>query len=119
MSNVRTIISNHNKAELNNELKSLDETKQVCSCHNNNSCPLDRNCNVMNIIYQVEVTTPELKETYISLCDTTFKERYRNHMCSFRNERYQNVTELSKHIWNLKDLKINYKIKWKKVKQAK
>jgi len=73
MSNVKTIISNH-KAELNNELKSSDETKQVCNCHNKNSCPLDRNCNVRNIIYQAEVTNPESKETYISLCDTTFKE---------------------------------------------
>ena len=119
MSNVKTIISNHNKAELNNELKSSDETKQVCNCHNKNSCPLDRNCNVRNIIYQAEVTNPESKEIYISLCDTTFKEWQRNHTCSFRNKRYRNVTELSNHVWNLKDHKINYKIKWRKVKQVK
>ena len=71
-----------------------------------------------NIIYQAEVVTPQSKETYIGLCDTIFKERYRNHTCSFRNERYKNVTELSKHIWSLKDRKINYEIKWRKVRQA-
>ena len=54
-------------------------------------------------VYQAEVVTPQSKETYIGLCDTTFKERYRNHTCSFRNERYKNVTELSKYIWSLKD----------------
>ena len=42
-----------------------------------------------------------------------------NDVCSFRNERYKNVTELSKHIWSLKERKINYQIKWRKVKQAK
>ena len=119
MSNVRTVISNHNKAELDNDLKSSDETKKLCNCRNKNSCPLRvRNCNMTNIIYQAEVTTLESKETYIGLCDTTFKEQYRNHTCSFRNKRYRNVTELSKHIWDLQDRKLNYEIKWSKVKQA-
>ena len=58
------------------------------------------------------------RETYIGLCDTTFKLRYRNHICSFRNERYRNATELSKHVWNLKDQNIKFDIKWRKVKQA-
>ena len=40
----------------------------------------------INIIYQAEVTTSTSRETYIGLCDTTFKLRYRNHVCSFRNE---------------------------------
>ena len=48
---------------------------------------MDGNCNAENVIYQAEVTTSTTKETYIGLCDTTFKLRYRNHMCSFRNER--------------------------------
>ena len=119
MSNVKTVISNHNKAELSNESKPSDETKKVCNCRNKNTCPLDQNCNVTNIIYQAEVTTPDSNATYIGLCDTTFKERYRNHTCSFRNERYRNVTELSKHVWDLKDRNINYEIKWRKVRQAK
>ena len=118
MSNVKTVISNYNKAGLNNDLKSSDETKKLCNCRNKTSCPLDRNCNATNIIYQAEVTTPESKEPYIDLCETTFKERYRNHTCSFRNERNRNVTELSKHTWDLKDRKLNYEIKWSKVKQA-
>ena len=83
-----------------------------------NSCPLEGNCNTRNIVYQAEVVTSQTKETYIGLCDTTFKERYRNHTCSFRHERYKNVTELSKYIWSLKEQNINYQIKWKKVKQA-
>ena len=117
MSNVKSIISNHNKAQIGKPSNPLEETNN-CNCRNKNSCPLEGNCNVRNIIYQAEVVTPQSRETYIGLCDTTFKERYRNHTCSFRNERYKNVTELSKHIWSLKDRRINYEIKWRKVKQA-
>ena len=79
---------------------------------------MDGSCNVQNIVYQAEVTTPTTRETYIGLCDTTFKLRYRNHICSFRNERYRNAVELSKHVWNLKDQNIKFDIKWRKVKQA-
>ena len=52
------------------------------------------------------------------LCDTTLKLRYRNHVCSFKNERYKHATELSKYIWSLKDKSIPYNIKWREVKQA-
>ena len=70
------------------------------------------------MIYQAEVTTPSSRETYIGLCDTTFKLRYRIHVCSFKNERYKHATELSKYIWSLKDKGIPYNIKWRNVKQA-
>ena len=46
------------------------------------------------------------------------KKRYTNHTCSFRNERYRNVTELPKHMESVQDRKINYKVKWRNVKQA-
>ena len=35
-----------------------------------------------------------------------------------RNERYKNVTEPSKYTWSLKDRKINYEIKWRKIRHA-
>ena len=62
----------------------------------------------MSSTMHLPVTTSTTKETYIGLCDTTFKVRYRNHICSFRN----------KYIWSLKDQKIAYQIKWRKIKQA-
>ena len=64
---------------------------------------MDGKYNDQNMIYQAEVTTPTSRETYIGLCDTAFKLRYRNHVCSFRNERYKHATELSIYIWSLKD----------------
>ena len=117
MGNIQTIISNHNKAEINKSTRTNDQTKN-CNCRKSSTCPMDGNCNMESVIYQAEVTTPTTKETYIGLCDTTFKLRYRNHVCSFRNERYKHVTELSKYIWSLKNQNIKYDIKWHKVKQA-
>ena len=59
-----------------------------------------------------------LINAFVTLCDTTFKLRFRNHLCSFRNERYKHATALSKYIWSLKDQQIAYEIKWRQVKQA-
>ena len=115
MNNIKTIISNHNKAQIN---KSDPTNDRNCNCRNSRTCPMDGKCNDQNIIYQAEVTTPTSSETYIGLCDTSFKLRYRNHVCSFRNERYKQATELSKYIWSLKDKNIVYNIKWRKVKHA-
>ena len=115
MNNIKTIISNHNKAQIN---KSDPTNDRNCNCHNSRICPMDGKCNDQNIIYQAEVTTPTSSETYIGLCDTSFKLRYRNHVCSFRNEWYKQATELSKYIWSLKDKNIVYNIKWHKVKHT-
>ena len=95
MSKVKSIISRHNKAQIGKSLNPPEEIKDNCNCRIKNSCPLEGNCNVRNIVYQAKFVTPQSKETYIGLCDTTFKERYRNHTCSFRNERYKNVTGLT------------------------
>ena len=117
MNNVKSIISSHNKSVIRKSTNS-DKDKKNCNCRKPEICPMDGNCNVERIIYQAEVTSQTTKETYIGLCDTAFKLRYRNHTSSFRNERYRNAAELSKHVWNLKDKNIQYNIKWRKIKQA-
>ena len=115
MNNIKTIISNHNNAQINKS----DPTKdRNCNCRNSRTCPMDGKCNYQNIIYQTEVTTPKSSETYIGLCDTSFKLRNRNHVCLFWNKRYKQATELSKYIWSLKEKNIVYNIKWRKVKHA-
>ena len=118
MSNVKTIISNQNKAVINKSSNPPAQTINTCNCRDKGSCPLDRKCNVRNVIYQAEVTTSQSKQTYIGLCDTSFKSRYRNHTCFFRNERNRNSTELSKYVWGLKDKKVDYHIKWRIVRHA-
>ena len=51
---------------------------------------------------------------YVGLTETTFKTRYNNHkLASFTNLTKRNATEMSKHIWDLKNKKVGFDIKWK------
>ena len=67
------------------------------------------------IAYQATVTNnkDDVERIYYDLCETAFKERYRNHTSSFRHEKNRNETELSNYIWALKKDKIVPSIKWK------
>ena len=47
-----------------------------------------------------------------------FKTRYNNHKLSFKNRKHSHDTELSKHIWNLKDKNIDYEINWLIIKRV-
>ena len=47
---------------------------------------------------------------YIGMTTSTLKERYRNHIKSFKNKKYSNDTELSKYICKLKDNKQDFDI---------
>ena len=60
MGNIKTIISNHNKSEINKATRTNDQKKN-CNCPKPNQCPMDGNCNAENVIYQAEVTTSNHK----------------------------------------------------------
>ena len=47
---------------------------------------------------------------YIGLTENDFMTRYRNHTASFRHVKHRTSTELSKHIWTLKDSNIGHSI---------
>ena len=49
---------------------------------------------------------------YVGLA-SNFKERNRNHQTSFRHPSKRNETELSKYIWDLKDQKKSFRVKWR------
>ena len=72
MSNVKSIISSHNKSVIRKSTNS-DKDKKNCNCRKPEKCPMDGNCNVESIIYQAEVTSQTTRETYTGLCDTAFK----------------------------------------------
>ena len=54
----------------------------------------------------------------MGLTDTDFKSRFANHKQSFRNEVYSNQTELSKHVWQLKEAGVDHTIRWKILDKA-
>ena len=84
-------------------------------------CPLRGNCLTKSIVYKASVTHGQrdtITKVYFGLAGGTFKERFRNHTKSFRNEKYQNETELSKHIWDLKKKGEHYNLKWEIMKKS-
>ena len=84
-------------------------------------CPLNVNCLTESIIYKASVIRLDSnkKETYIGLCETTFKKRFSNCKNSFHSEKNKNRTELSKFIWTLKKQTTPYNITWSIVKRCK
>ena len=120
MNNTKQIIDNHNKHILNSPKhvdKSADSTivNKSCNCRQKNVCPLNGNCLQSSVIYQATVKRLDTNtsETYIGLTENDFKTRYRNHIASFRHAKHRNSTELSKHIWSLKDSNIDHYISWR------
>ena len=71
-------------------------------------------CLTSSVVYNANVTTENdtTGKNYIGLTEGTFKQRYTQHKLSFRNRNYSNSTELSKHIWTLKDSNTNFTINW-------
>ena len=71
-------------------------------------------CLSKGIIYQATVTVDQgEKETYVGLTDTPFKTRLVNHKQSFKKESLKNQTELTKHIWELKNKGKTFSVTWR------
>ena len=122
MNNTKQIIDNHNKCILNsskhiNDTADYTNTKdtKTCKFRQKNTCPLNGNCLQSSLIYQATVTRKDNSTTvtYIGLTENDFKTRYRNHSASFRQTKLWNSTELSKHIWTLKENNINHYNSWR------
>ena len=115
MSNIKVIIQKHNKKTLNKTNKTEEQNVTTnnpsCNCRSKNSCPLDNNCLIKNVIYKATITSPKEIKYYIGSTGNTFKNRWYNHNNSFKNYK-DNGTELAKYIWHLKHKKITYDIKW-------
>ena len=56
---------------------------------------MNGNCLSECFIYKASIDTPTFK-IYCGTCENTFKERYNNHTCSFRDKSREKNTELSK-----------------------
>ena len=90
-----------------------------CNCRNKSECPIRGECLSTSIIYEATVEADNnSKKTYIGLSGGKFKDRYYNHKKSFSHKKYKKETELSKHVWELKDSNINFNITWAIISQT-
>ena len=113
MPNVASQISTHNINLLNKHRCIDDQPAPKCNCNDKSNCPLNGECQTKAIIYQADVITRDISSAkYRGLCETTFKDRFADHKCSFAHKRYSNKTELSNQIWKLKDEGEDYSVKF-------
>ena len=111
---MESIINKHNRKVLNK----MPPQEVRCNCRNKKECPLDGKCLMSNIVYRADVISDIEKVSYVGLTEGPFKERFRNHKKTFNNRKYVNDSELSKHVWSLKDSDTNFRANWSVVKRA-
>ena len=117
-SNIKAIISNHNKKILNEQKAPSQE--RLCNCRVRGDCPLDGQCLKSAITYKavVDAGADVLPQNYFGATEPPFKGRYANHKRSLNKVCKRSETKLSSYIWELKDNRINADISWSVYSQS-
>ena len=81
-------------------------------------------CHQSEVCYNatIDSITPEgmaVRQTYTGVTKNSFKVRYRGHKTSINRPEYSKSTELSEYIWDIKNMKHNFNIRWKILGKAK
>ena len=111
MPNIKSKISTHKKI-LN---KPINQNTQKCNIISKNTCPLNGNYLLENILYIAAIKSDEKNyqpRNYKGISENTFKKRYANHKRSFNINRYKNDTKLSVEYWKQKAGNSNPKVTW-------
>ena len=119
MKNMADIIRSHNVKVLSTTANNSAVPTRNCNCRQRLNCPLDGMCLKECIVYKATVSVPN-KPTrfYYGLTEGAFKTRFNNHTRSFRVEDQRRVTELSKHMWELRDLGLEGEVRWEIAQRA-
>ena len=95
MPNVKSITNKHNKTVLD---PPTNNSERTCNCINSEKCPLQKKCLTNNIMYKATITLNQGNyhhQIYYGSTKTKFKQRYVNHIKSYRHEKHQIKAELS------------------------
>ena len=101
--NIATIIQSHNRKTLSRK----PPPSRDCNCRAKENCPLQGKCLASGIVYRAKVKTSADDDgvNYIGLTENTFKTDFTN--IKILSKMRRKSTELSKHIWSLKDKKLS------------
>ena len=120
MPNMKEILRRHNMKVNKNDCE--QQFPHGCNCRGGvTECPLEGSCLTPGVVYQATVTTHDGNppETYTGLTAGQFKNRYNKHSSDFNNEKQKKSTELSKHVWKLKEKNTPHSISWKIIAKTK
>ena len=120
MPNMHNLISTHNKSVIAKHTQPETNNAKECNCRQKDSCPLSGKCLTESVVYQAIVKREDTgdEKSYVGHTEGSFKTRYNNHTNSFRNAKHRHSTALSKHIWQLKELNVDYSLKWNIIKKC-
>ena len=116
--NISHIIKGHNKQILEKFNNSYQPSTKNCNCRVKASCPLNGDCLSKSIVYNAKITTEGNELNYIGHTENEFKSRFRNHITSFKNQKYRHATALSKKVWELKEKRIDHSITWSIIEKS-
>ena len=116
MPNMDSAIKSHNSQLLKDDTEG--EEKRSCNCRKKETCPVEGKCLEEGIIYEATIKSNSDEKKYVGLTEGSFKRRLYGHRQSFRNNNLRTATELSKHIWDLKDRQEEFEISWKIIDRA-
>ena len=106
-SNVGNIIKQHSSKVLS---KTIDNNNRKCNCRSKSNCPLNGEYLTQRLAYKTTFTKSSCSFVYYGTSERKFKTPYNNDTKSFRHLECMNQTELSKHVWNLKDHRLDNNI---------
>ena len=111
MPNIAAAISRHSKRILKPALAE-DQSKSICGL--GPDCPVDEICSKNWVVYSARVIPSNggKVETYTGLTNRPFKTRWKEHLNDFENPNCRTKSNLSKHIWDLKDKGRGYEVEW-------
>ena len=115
--NMSQIIKRRNKKIIQKE------TQETVDCNGRvkRDCPLNGSCKKESVIVKYTATTCDSKKVYLGLTEGEFKkQKYYDHVKSFKNEFYASSTTLSSHVWEMKKRKnVRPALTWKVLRTAK
>ena len=87
MENISQIMKGHNKQIT----KTNEGSVAPCNCRDKSKCPVNGNCRVENVVYKCVPSTTKIskEDIYTGVVEGNRKQRYYNHIMSFRNQRYK------------------------------
>ena len=119
--NIQSILARHNQKVLKDFEDQQLPPQNLCNCRDKSKCPMDNKCLTDSIVYRADVTASgsvQERKFYIGLTKNFFKQRWSSHKTSFTQERYKDQTTLSTYIWQLKEKRANFDIKWSVVRRV-
>ena len=83
----------------------------TCDCINKEKHPLQEKCLTSNIMYKATLASNQdnYQQKIYGITENKFKQRYANHIKSFRYENHQSDTELPNELWSIRNKQLDPK----------